>query len=157
MGGTWKNAEAQNVPLLTKSRKIEGHQNPQSLHIKCPNRYGVHNEKKKGKKKRVGGEAAAVHNMSIDITYQRGGEDRTRRGNGPFMFTEYDVIRAFDAGSVFFFLLPTPVRGRIKRWDLKFFIFPLLHGIVSISSKNDYCRITELIARSTIGLEPGLP
>lgn len=40
--------------------------------------------------------------MSIDITYQCGGEDRMRRGNGPFMFTEYDVIRAFDAGSVFF-------------------------------------------------------
>lgn len=35
--------------------------------------------------------------MSIDITYQCGGEDRRRRGNGPFMFTEYDVIRAFDA------------------------------------------------------------
>lgn len=66
--------------------------------------------KKKGKKKRGGG-AAAVHNMSIDITYQRGGEDRTRRGNGPFMFTEYDVIRAFDAGSVFFFSSPNPGSG----------------------------------------------
>lgn len=60
--------------------------------------------------------------MSIDITYQCGGEDRMRRGNGPFMFTEYDVIRAFDAGSVFFFL-PTPVRAASKGEILSFSYF----------------------------------
>lgn len=46
--------------------------------------------------------------MSIDITYQCGVEDRMRKGNSLFMFTEYDVIRAFDAPSVFF---PTPGSG----------------------------------------------
>lgn len=32
-----------NVPLVTKSRQIEGHQNPLNLHIKCPTQCGIHN------------------------------------------------------------------------------------------------------------------
>ena len=57
-GRDMKEYGGKNVPLVTKSRKIEGHQNPLSFHIKCPTRSGIHNKK-----------TALVHNMTIDTTY----------------------------------------------------------------------------------------
>lgn len=64
------------------------------------------------------------------------------------MFRKYDVIKAFDAGSIFF----SASKGEI----LSFSYFWC--SLVSFSIfRNDYCRITELNARSTIELEPLLP
>lgn len=67
-----------NVPLVTKSRKIEGHRNPLSFHIKCPPRFGIHNIK-----------TALVHNIATDMTYHysRG----SKIGNGESLLCSENI------------------------------------------------------------------
>lgn len=84
-----------NVPLVTKSRKIEGHQNPLSFHIKCPTRSGIDNKKK----------TALVHNITIDMTYHWSRGNKMGKVENLFMFRKYDMIKAFDAGSYSYIFL----------------------------------------------------
>lgn len=60
----------QKCPTVTKSRKIEGHQDPMSLHIKCPAWSTVYNKKKHNCI------CVCVHNMTTDLTYNCSKENK---------------------------------------------------------------------------------